>query len=35
VEKRKIKIMEERLMKSPKPTKTKSTCPYWVSYIVH
>jgi hypothetical protein len=28
VEKRKIKIMEERLMKSPKPTKTKSTCPY-------
>jgi len=26
LEKRKIKLMEERLMKSPKPTKTKNTC---------
>jgi hypothetical protein len=27
-EKRKIKLTEERLMKSPKPTRTKFTCTY-------
>jgi len=32
LEKRKIKFMEERLMKSLKPTNAKSACSYWVSY---